>query len=154
MTTATISISPLPIVPKNILQIYVNLRLCKFERQTFIDPENIHRAELDHDHALRLVYISPSLESRPWLVNHTRQRKQSPSALMKSRSTHCCEPEMEMGSALHSVSRTTQNRKQDSSSRIVYDWYHGSSWQHLLPRARVAPSPVARCRHHGTSRAS
>ena len=28
-------------------------------------------------------------------------------------------------------------------------WYHGSTWQHLLPRARVAPLPVASCRLHG-----
>ena len=83
LTIATISIPPLPTVRTNK---FPNLR--KFAK------EKLHRArklcirvELDNDHALRLVYISPSLESRPCLGQPHPTNKKSPSALMKSRST-------------------------------------------------------------------
>ena len=62
---------------KKQIQVYVNLLdyiFCKIEGQNSIKPENIHRSELDNDHDLRLVCVSPNLESRPWLVEHTRKK--------------------------------------------------------------------------------
>ena len=58
----------------NNFQVYVNLLLhVNLKAKITGSRTSIRRAELDNDHALRLVYISPSLASRPWLVKHTRQ---------------------------------------------------------------------------------
>ena len=42
--------------------------------QYLVEPEKCTlSAEIDTDHAVRLVHVSPSPESPPWLVKHTRR---------------------------------------------------------------------------------